>query len=194
VFAAYLNTLRWNCVTATDHAAQRTFEQLLSAAGDSGSSAFLPWSTGAALLDGRDPIPDTIIRQLQSSAPRDVRELLPFLESRGQEYIGDAEQKLAERGAVEARAMREILETQKKHIQTTYARHENMDDRQLRLNYGDDLEELRQLELNKRYWAKRLETIDNELNTEPERIRDLYQVKARRIEPVGLVYLWPVTG
>src|SRR5438128_4188803 len=34
--------------------------------------------------------------------------------------------------------MREILETQKKHIQTTYARHENMDDRQLRLNYGDD--------------------------------------------------------
>ena len=90
--------------------------------------------------------------------------------------------------------MRDILETQKKHIQTTYARHESMDDRQLRLNYGDDLEELRQLELNKRYWAKRLENIDTELNTEPERIRDLYQVKARRIEPVGLVYLWPVTG
>ena len=148
----------------------------------------------AALLDGRHPIPDTIIRQLQSSAPRDVRELLPFLESRGQEYIRDAEQKLAERGAAEARAMREILETQKKHIQTTYARHENMDDRQLRLNYGDDVEELRQLELNKRYWAKRLESIDNELNSEPERIRNLYQVKARRIEPVGLVYLWPVTG
>ena len=26
------------------------------------------------------------------------------------------------------------------------------------------------------------------------RIRALYEVKAQRIEPVGLVYLWPVTG
>ena len=33
-----------------------------------------------------------------------------------------------------------------------------------------------------------------ELKTEPERIRDIYQVKSQRIEPVGLVYLWPVTG
>jgi len=32
------------------------------------------------------------------------------------------------------------------------------------------------------------------LQTEPDRIRELYKVKARRIEPVGLVYLWPVTG
>ena len=66
--------------------------------------------------------------------------------------------------------------------------------RQLRLNYGEELEELRQLELNKRYRAKRLESIGSELNTEPERIRDLYKLKADRIEPVGLVYLWPVTG
>ncbi|PYS35069.1 MAG: helicase, partial [Acidobacteria bacterium] len=148
----------------------------------------------SALLDGGHPIPDIVVRQLQASAPRDVHELLPFLEARGQEFIRDAEQKLAERGAVEAKAMRDILETQKKHIQATYARHESMDDRQLRLNYGDELEELRQLELNKRYWAKRLDSIETELNTEPERIRDLYQVKARRVEPVGLVYLWPVTG
>ncbi len=33
-----------------------------------------------------------------------------------------------------------------------------------------------------------------ELATEPERIRSIYEVKAQRIEPVGLVYLWPVTG
>ena len=35
--------------------------------------------------------------------------------------------------------------------------------------------------------------LDGELQTEPDRIREVYQVKARRIEPVGLVYLWPVT-
>lgn len=147
-----------------------------------------------ALLDVQHGISDSVVGHLQASAARDVRDLLPFLETRGQEFIRDAEQRLTERGEAEAKAMREILETQKKHIQATYTKHEKMDDRQLRLNYGEELEELRQLELNKRYWAKRLDSIETELQTEPERIRGLYQVKARRIEPVGLVYLWPVTG
>src|SRR5262249_20666000 len=70
-----------------------------------------------ALLDARQPMPEIVVRQLQSSAPRDVRELLPFLETRGHEFIRDAEQKLSERGAAEAKAMRDILETQKKHIE-----------------------------------------------------------------------------
>ena len=60
--------------------------------------------------------------------------------------------------------------------------------------FADREDELRQLEANKRYWAKRLAMIDAELETEPTRIRELYEVKAKRIEPVGLVYLWPVTG
>ena len=36
--------------------------------------------------------------------------------------------------------------------------------------------------------------IEGELKSEPDRIRELYDVKARRIEPVGVIYLWPVTG
>ena len=55
-------------------------------------------------------------------------------------------------------------------------------------------DERRQLEANKRHWVKRLASIDEELKTEPDRIREVYEVKATRIEPVGLVYLWPVTG
>jgi len=55
-------------------------------------------------------------------------------------------------------------------------------------------DERRQLEDNKRYWTKRLGMLEQELQTEPERIRDIYQVKAQRIEPVGLVYLWPGSG
>jgi hypothetical protein len=39
-----------------------------------------------------------------------------------------------------------------------------------------------------------LEQIEQELVGEPERIEAVYRVKARRVEPVGLVYLWPVTG
>jgi hypothetical protein len=116
------------------------------------------------------------------------------LQSRGGEYARDAEKKLKERGEAEAKAMREILETQRKHIASTVERQEKMDARQLRLEFGDDENELWQLEANKRHWAKRLEMIAGELKSEPDRIRELYDVKARRIEPVGVVYLWPVTG
>jgi hypothetical protein len=61
----------------------------------------------------------------------------------------------------------------------------------LRFDFED---EQRQLEANRRYWGKRLEALEHELRSEPERIRQVYDVKATRIEPVGLVYLWPVTG
>jgi len=62
------------------------------------------------------------------------------------------------------------------------------------LDFGDNEHALRQLDANKRYWSKRLTMLQRELQSEPQRLRDVYQVKAKRIEPVGLVYLWRVTG
>jgi len=148
-----------------------------------------------AFVDGHGrTISDTVLTQLQAAAPRDVQELLPSLQNRGDEYAQDAEEQLKKRGEAEAKAMREILETQKKHIAATVAKHEKMDPRQLALQFGDEESERRQLEADKRYWAARLESLEDELTTEPERVRGLYEVKAKRIEPVGLVYLWPVTG
>jgi hypothetical protein len=32
------------------------------------------------------------------------------------------------------------------------------------------------------------------MKTEPERILRSYDVAAHRLEPVGIVYLWPVSG
>ena len=84
--------------------------------------------------------------------------------------------------------MREILESQKKHLVETMAKSDKID--QLHLF---DEQEQRQLDSNKRYWAKRLSELDGEMKTEPDRIRNLYQVCAQRIEPVGLVYLWPLS-
>lgn len=112
--------------------------------------------------------------------------------ARGEEFARDAEKKLRDWGQAEAKAMREILETQRKHITETVAKHEKENTRQRLLGFAED--ELRQLEANKRYWATRLSSLERELETEPDRVRGVYQVKARRIEPVGLVYLWPVTG
>ena len=146
----------------------------------------------AILLKTGGTVTDVVVNQLQASAPRDVQELLPHLTARGEDFAGDAEKKLRERGQAEAKAMREILETQKKHIMATVAKHEKEDTRQRVLGFAEN--ELRQLEANERYWATRLTSLERELETEPDRIRGVYQVKAQRIEPVGLVYLWPVTG
>ncbi len=140
------------------------------------------------------PVAQEILKQLQSAAPHDIEQLLPHLQTRGQEYARDAEKKLLERGAAEATAMREILETQKKHIAATAAKLDKCDTRQLKIDFGEQEDERRQLESNRKYWTKRLLALDQELRSEPTRIQDLYSVKATRIEPVGLVYLWPVTG
>jgi hypothetical protein len=145
----------------------------------------------AALLEKRArPVPDVVVGQLKEAAPRDVRELLPVLEARASEYAKDAISSLAKRADTEAKAMREILETQRKHLEETVARHDAGG--QLVLDFSE--EERRQLESNRRYWGKRLLDLDRELKTEPDRIRGLYEVRATRIEPVGLVYLWPVAG
>jgi len=132
-----------------------------------------------------------VLKQLQATAPRDVQELLPHLQARGEDHARDARKLLNDRGAAESKAMREILETQRKHITDVVAQHSKPDP-QLRLEFVED--ELRQLESNRRYWDKRLQRLVDELKTEPDRIRALYEVKAQRIEPVGLVYLWPATG
>jgi hypothetical protein len=134
------------------------------------------------------PVPDVVVRQLQQAAPRDVQELLPELERRAEEYAVIAAAQLEKRADFEAKAMQSILETQQKHLEETIRGHEYKKQYEL---FAE--EERRQVESNRRYWGDRLVALREELKTEPGRIRSIYKVSARRIEPVGLVYLWPVT-
>ena len=60
---------------------------------------------------------------------------------------------------------------------------------QLRLGLDDDGR--RQLEADARAWQQRLVQFENDLKAEPARVRDFYEVRAQRVEPIGLVYLWP---
>jgi SNF2 family DNA or RNA helicase len=144
----------------------------------------------AALLEKHErSVPGVILRQLRQAASKDVRELLPHLEKRAEEYARDATTLLEKRAATESKAMRDILEQQQKHIEGTIDRHDRSP--QLTLNFPD--EEKRQLESNRRYWNQRLIALQTELTSEPERIRALYEVRAKRIEPVGLIYLWPTS-
>lgn len=142
-----------------------------------------------ALLDKHARgVSEVIQRQLQLSAPGDVRQLLPHLQARAADHAKDAIAKLGIRAEAESKAMRGILEEQKKQIGDRVARDQR---EQLVLQFNE--EEQRQLESERRQWGKRLSSIDNEINKEPERIRALYDVQAQRVEPVGLVYLWPLT-
>ena len=42
-----------------------------------------------------------------------------------------------------------------------------------------------------RYWCRRLDRFERDLEREPARVREFCEVRARRVEPVGLVCLWP---
>ncbi|MFM9088681.1 MAG: helicase, partial [Cyanobium sp.] len=54
--------------------------------------------------------------------------------------------------------------------------------------------ERRQLASDQKHWQRLLETIDTELASEPKRIEASYRVVTLRLEPAGLIYLWPISG
>jgi superfamily II DNA or RNA helicase/vacuolar-type H+-ATPase subunit H len=139
---------------------------------------------------GRAPSPE-IERRLLNAATQDITELLPQLEPRAQELAARAIERLRERGEREAEELCETLERQRKRVLDELAKHDR-EFEQLTFTFND--EEKRQLESDIRAWRLRLQQFDRDLAVEPERIRGFYEVRARRIEPVGLVYLWPETN
>jgi SNF2 family DNA or RNA helicase len=141
-----------------------------------------------SLDKGLQPNNPTILGKLQASGPRDVAELLEYLDARGKLLAEDARDKLAARGKDESEKMRQTLLAQKKRIEGTFEKSKS-----IQLNLFNE-EEMRQLDADRTHWGRRLKEIERELSAEPERIRGVYEVMAERVEPVGLAYLWPVTG
>jgi hypothetical protein len=134
---------------------------------------------------------EEVQRRLLDSALRDIQELLPSLEPRAGELAVIAVEKLKQRGLREERDLRETLERQRDRVREELASHEGLF-AQFTLDFGD--EEKRQLESDMRAWRTRLEQFDRDFESEPQRVRAFYDVRAKRVEPVGLVYLWPETN
>jgi len=134
-------------------------------------------------------IPTSAIQTLQSSMAQDIREMLPQLEQRGQAARADAERQLTERGQAESESLKTILEDQRRRVLAKYTATET---EQLLLGFSD--EEKRQMSADRRHWERWLANVDGDLAREPKRIAEFYQTKSFRLEPVGLAYLWPVTG
>ena len=144
----------------------------------------------AALQSARSP-GDAIHRRLLEGAVRDVEELLPQLEERAALVGQNAVERLRERGEREERQLRETLESQRERVKSELRRQEGAGV-QLTLDLSEDEERQRQADVAS--WHTRLAQFDRDLETEPARVREFYEVRARRVEPIGLVYLWPDTG
>ena len=144
----------------------------------------------SALQKARAP-GETIHRRLLESAARDIEDLLPQLEERAELVAENAAERLRGRGEREQRQLRETLEGQRERVEAELRRHEG-GGIQLTIEFSE--EERRQRQADIASWRTRLAQFDRDLETEPGRIRAFYEVRARRVEPIGLVYLWPDTG
>jgi hypothetical protein len=140
---------------------------------------------------GRSMPGEAIQRKLLNAAPSDIEDLLPQLEPRAEELSTAAIEKLGQRGTREEENLRETLEHQRERVREELAKHEGRFE-QFTFDFGE--EEKRQLESDMRAWRNRLEQFDQDLESEPPRIRSFYEVKAKRVEPIGIVYLWPETN
>jgi ERCC4-related helicase len=133
-------------------------------------------------------VPAVLVDKLKAHTARDVEDLLPHLERRANELTDRAKRKLEQRGEREAAEMKTLLEEQRDRILKQFNQYETQ---QLSLF---NPEERRQIDSDRRHWEKRVAELETEILSEPERIQQTYQVKAERIEPVGIVYLWPVSN
>ena len=134
---------------------------------------------------------ETVRRHLLAAAERDIEELRPQLEPRARELEERATESLRQRGEREAKELHKTLLRQRRRVREELARHEA---EPVQFTLDLDLDDKRQLEANKRSWRERLKRFEEDIEKEPVRIRDFYRVRAARVEPVGLVYLWPETG
>ena len=133
-------------------------------------------------------VPSSLLTQLQAHAARDVEDLVQgHLENRATVLTDRAMKELTKRGQKEAAEMRALLTEQRDRILAE----QKKDNRQLSLFNAD---ELRQLNADRRHWEFRLAQLEMEIDREPVRIEGTYQVKATRVEPVGLIYLFPVSN
>ncbi len=135
-----------------------------------------------------DQIPDQVEQRLKTSAKVDIKSLLPHLDQRAENLAEDVKNRLFKRSKEEKRSMITLLESQQKRIAKAVRKYDELP----MLDFNDG--ERHQREADRRAWKSRLRNIEQELDREPRRIDEIYTVHVTRVDPVGLVYLWPQTG
>jgi len=128
-------------------------------------------------------------QKLLAAAPKAFATLWKHIRDEADALAHDAERKLATRGQEESDALRAILAAQRLSIIGEIERRAQLSFDDLKL----DKRELDQFKKEKEFMGDRLANIQLEWEREPDQIQKLYRVALRRLEPVGLVFLWPET-
>ncbi|MGJ5152781.1 DISARM system SNF2-like helicase DrmD [Bradyrhizobium sp. HKCCYLR1023] len=143
-----------------------------------------------------------VLDRLGRMVERDIADLRPHIEARADASEQSAVADLVENGRREAEALAALLQRQIDRVrEAVHTKKLPEAPAQMDL-FGpsdDDIRkqherELRQFEADRRSWDGKLLRLQQELDSEPEKVRQGYEVQARRLEPVGLVYLWPATN
>ena len=147
-------------------------------------------TNGAGGNGGQSAPNDVVQRRLLRAAAQDVADLKPQLEKRADALAAAARKRLAERGVRESNDLRQTLERQRDRVKDELDKHESQSQLELKLS----VDARRQRDADMSHWRRRLERFDEDMEQEPARIQAFYRVRASRVEPVGLVYLWPETN
>lgn len=144
---------------------------------------------------GCDAIHPQTLDRLRASAESDFRALWRYIEQEAEAVTIEAERRLRERGQSESAALKKILETQRAGIIKRLGARAQLD-LFAGLSGGEEREKRdakKQLHDEMTYLEGRIRTIEKDIETEPAQIAGLYEMQRRRLEPVGLVYIWPET-
>jgi len=136
-------------------------------------------------------IPPALATRLAASAEGDFARMWKHVRDEAEGRAHQAAQLLAARGEKEADDLRAILRDQRvaieKEVHSQLGLFPELDgeaQRRAREQANAEREGMR----------KRLGRIEHELGAEPDELRALFAISLRRLVPVGLVYLWPVTS
>jgi len=127
--------------------------------------------------------------RLVGVAPKLFGALWPHIRDEADAQAHEAERMLLQRGVEESTALKGILETQRGSIKAEVLRRSQLTFDDL----GLDKREQDQFQKERTHMDERLASIDREIEKEPKQIEAIYKVALRRLEPVGLVFLWPET-
>jgi SNF2 family DNA or RNA helicase len=135
-------------------------------------------------------ISDNVKKKVIEAAPTLFGQLWKHVETEADARAKDALLNLERRGHEEAEQLKEILERQRDAIENQL----QLKVPQFEFNFEPiTRSEQKQVEAEKNHMENRLLMIVKEIREEPADLKSLYQVSLRRLQPVGLVVLWPKT-
>ncbi len=138
--------------------------------------------SGSPTLNGVDA---RVQERLRTLAPTHLQELWPHVEHEADAQGHEVERKLRRRAESEALAMTRIIREQMALADRTLAE-------QLTLDFSEaERDQREQREADRKYVAARRKSLVAELEEEPKAILASYEILRRRVDLVGLVYLWP---